>query len=47
MYREALEKRTGVISLNGKMIDMPMVIRAERVLALAEATGLIRKEDAQ
>ena len=47
VYREALEKRTGVISLNGKMIDMPMVIRAERVLALAEATGLIRKEDAQ
>ena len=46
VFREALEKKTGVIALNGKMIDMPMVIRAERVLALAEATGMVRKEEA-
>lgn len=46
VFREALEKKTGVISLHGKMIDMPMVIRAERVLALAEATGMVRKEEA-
>ena len=45
VYKEALEKKTGVISLHGKMIDMPMVIRAERVLALAEATGMVRKEE--
>jgi citrate lyase subunit beta/citryl-CoA lyase len=34
-YEEALAKNSGVISLNGKMIDAPMIIRAERVLANA------------
>ena len=34
-YQEALEKKSGVISLNGKMIDAPMIVRAERVLANA------------
>lgn len=38
-YQEALEKKSGVISLNGKMIDAPMITRAERVLAYANATG--------
>ncbi|MGY3779169.1 citrate (pro-3S)-lyase subunit beta [Isobaculum melis] len=42
--REAEEKGSGVISLNGKMIDKPIVERAERVMLLAEAAGLIGKE---
>jgi citrate lyase subunit beta/citryl-CoA lyase len=39
-YREALEKKSGVISLNGKMIDAPMITRAERVLANAGKAGI-------
>ncbi|MCG8484208.1 MAG: aldolase/citrate lyase family protein [Clostridia bacterium] len=35
---EALEKGLGVISLDGKMIDKPIVDRAERLLSLAMAT---------
>lgn len=38
-YQEALAKNSGVISLNGKMIDAPMIIRAERVLAYAASAG--------
>lgn len=38
-YQEALEKKSGVISLNGKMIDAPIVARAERTLAYAAAVG--------
>jgi len=37
--REAESKGSGVISLNGKMIDKPIVERARRVLAFAEAAG--------
>ena len=40
VYQEAMNKNSGVIALDGKMIDMPMVIRAERVLALAKAAGI-------
>ncbi|MDO4432462.1 MAG: citrate (pro-3S)-lyase subunit beta [Aerococcaceae bacterium] len=43
--REAEAKGSGVISLNGKMIDKPIVERAERVLALAKAAKLIREEE--
>ena len=38
-YQEALAKKSGVISLNGKMIDLPIVARAERTLAYAKATA--------
>ncbi|SFM15914.1 aldolase/citrate lyase family protein [Pelosinus propionicus] len=38
-YQEALEKKSGVISLNGKMIDLPIVARAERTLAYAKAAA--------
>ncbi len=38
-YQEALDKKSGVISLNGKMIDLPIVARAERTLAYAKATA--------
>jgi citrate lyase subunit beta/citryl-CoA lyase len=40
---EAESKGSGVIALNGKMIDKPIVERAERVLMLAAATGLYRR----
>lgn len=38
---EAKEKGSGVISLNGKMIDKPIVERAQRTLMLAKASQLI------
>lgn len=34
---EANERGSGVASLNGKMVDKPVVIRAQRLIALAEA----------
>lgn len=43
--REAEERGSGVISLNGKMIDKPIVERAERVIALAKAAQLIDEEE--
>lgn len=43
--REAEEKGSGVIALNGKMIDKPIVERAERVIALAKAAKLVSEED--
>lgn len=41
---EAEAKGSGVISLNGKMIDKPIVERAQRVIALAKAAKLISEE---
>ena len=38
--KEAEKKGSGVIALNGKMIDRPVVIRAERTITLAKAAGL-------
>jgi len=43
--REAEEKGSGVISLKGKMIDKPIVERAERVVALALDAKLLTEED--
>ena len=40
---EAEEKGSGVISLDGKMIDKPIVERARRVLALADAAKVGRE----
>lgn len=40
---EAEAKGSGVIALNGKMIDKPIVERAVRTLLLAEAAGVYRK----
>jgi citrate lyase subunit beta/citryl-CoA lyase len=42
---EAERKGSGVISLNGKMIDKPVVTRAENVLNLALAAGVISSAD--
>lgn len=43
--REAEAKGSGVISVNGKMVDKPIVERAERVIALALAAKLITDEE--
>ena len=39
-YEEALKCGSGVTSLNGKMIDKPMVTRAMAVLSSAKAAGM-------
>ena len=39
--KRAREMGTGVISLKGKMVDMPIVIRAARVLRTARAHGMV------
>jgi len=39
-YKEALAKKSGVIALDGKMIDTPIVARAQRVLDYAAALGI-------
>lgn len=38
--KEAESKASGVISLNGKMIDKPIVERAEHILELARSSGV-------
>ena len=43
--KEAEEKGSGVISLDGKMVDKPIVDRAERVLMMAKASGILVHED--
>lgn len=44
--KEAQAKGSGVISVNGKMVDKPVVMRAERTIALAVAAGVLKEEDA-
>lgn len=39
--KEANEKNSGVINLNGKMVDRPIVLRAQRIIDLAKASRLI------
>ena len=43
--KEAEAKGSGVIAVNGKMVDRPVVIRAERTIQLAIASGILNKED--
>ena len=42
--RRANEQGKGAIALHGKMIDAPIVARAERTIAMAQALGLDRGE---
>ena len=42
---EANRKGSGVISLNGKMVDRPVVLRARRVLGLARASGVLEEDE--
>ena len=41
--KEAKQQGLGVISLNGKMIDKPIIDRADRILQLAAAVGLYKE----
>lgn len=41
--KEAEKKGSGVIAVNGKMVDRPVVIRAQRVIDLAKASGIIKE----
>ncbi|MBC9118227.1 citrate (pro-3S)-lyase subunit beta [Fructobacillus fructosus] len=41
---EAKRKGSGVIAMNGQMVDRPVVLRAERVMMLAKANNLIDAE---
>lgn len=43
--KEAERRGSGVIALNGKMVDKPVVIRAQRTIDLAIAAGVLKKED--
>ena len=43
--KEARAKGSGVIAVNGKMVDRPVVLRAERVVALAVASGILNEEE--
>ncbi len=45
--KEAEKKGSGVISVNGKMVDRPVVLRAQRTIDLAIASGILTKEDIQ
>lgn len=40
--QEAEANNSGVISVDGKMVDKPIVERAQRVMQLAQASGLIK-----
>ncbi len=44
---QAHKKGSGVIALNGKMIDKPIVERAQRVLDLAKAAGVLGEGEDQ
>ena len=41
--RQAEAEGSGVASLNGKMVDAPIVNRAERIIALARLLGLCKE----
>lgn len=43
--KEAERKGSGVISVDGKMVDGPIVDRAYRVIELAKATGVLKDGD--
>ncbi len=43
--KEAEKRGSGVIAVNGKMVDRPVVIRAQRTIDLAIASGILTKED--
>ncbi|MDR0763846.1 MAG: citrate (pro-3S)-lyase subunit beta [Bacteroidales bacterium] len=43
--KEAQKRGSGVIAIDGKMVDRPVVMRAQRCIDLAIASGIITKED--
>lgn len=42
---EAERKGSGVITVDGKMVDGPIIVRAKRVLELAKASGVYREAE--
>lgn len=42
--KEAERKGSGVIAVNGKMVDRPVVLRAQRTIDLAIASGILNEE---
>ena len=42
---KAEKKGSGVIAVNGKMVDRPVVIRAQRTIDLAIASGILKEEE--
>ncbi|ERJ13849.1 HpcH/HpaI aldolase/citrate lyase family protein [Haloplasma contractile] len=40
---QALKEGKGVFSLDGKMVDLPIIKRAERIMAVASKTGLLKE----
>ncbi len=45
--KDAERKGSGVIAVNGKMVDRPVVLRAQRTIDLALASGILKEEDLQ
>ncbi|MBQ7279939.1 MAG: citrate (pro-3S)-lyase subunit beta [Bacteroidales bacterium] len=43
--KDAEKRGSGVIAVNGKMVDRPVVLRAQRTIDLAIASGVLKKED--
>lgn len=43
--KDAERRGTGVISLNGKMVDRPVLLRAQHVIEMAKASGLLYEEE--
>jgi len=43
--KEAASRGSGVVALDGKMIDRPVVLRAERTLELALASRAVFEEE--
>lgn len=43
--KEAERKGSGVIAVNGKMVDRPVVLRAQRTIDLAISSGILNEED--
>lgn len=39
-YADALKNNKGVIAVDGKMIDGPIVVRAQRIVDKARAAGI-------
>lgn len=43
-YKDAVANNKGVLAVDGKMIDGPIVVRAERIVAQARAAGILAEE---
>lgn len=43
-YKDAVQNNRGVLTVDGKMIDGPIVVRAQRIVAQAQAAGILAEE---